>query len=224
MENLPLTSVLAEYLPADRFPGRRFSERHHRLIEAPSDEVWRATLMLRPDEIRALGPLAALRRIPSRLRRRGGEDDARTEGTVFDLFTDEGFVELRRDRAPGPDGSATIVMGAAGRFWSPSDNQPIRLDDADAFLDFARPAHVKTVFEIRVDRSGPATLLSTETIVVGTDRWGTRRFAPYWALIRLPSGAIRRSWLAAIARRVRAQASEPAVDAEGRSAAPATPT
>lgn len=41
-----------------------------------------------------------------------------------------------------------------------------------------------------------------ETVVVGTDRASTRRFAPYWAFIRLPSGLIRRSWLAAIDRRV----------------------
>lgn len=43
--------------------------------------------------------------------------------------------------------------------------------------------------------------LITETRVEGTDKASNAKFAPYWALIRLPSGLIRRCWLAAIERR-----------------------
>ena len=37
---------------------------------------------------------------------------------------------------------------------------------------------------------------------MGTDPEATRKFRRYWLLIRLGSGAIRRSWLKAIRRRL----------------------
>ena len=43
---------------------------------------------------------------------------------------------------------------------------------------------------------------ATETRIAGTDTASTRRFRAYWLLIRLGSGAIRRSWLKAIRRRL----------------------
>ena len=49
----------------------------------------------------------------------------------------------------------------------------------------------------------------TETRVVGTSRNATLFFAPYWAVIRLPSGLIRRSMLAAIERRATAPVPSP---------------
>jgi len=52
-----------------------------------------------------------------------------------------------------------------------------------------------------IDLGDGTTRIETETLVAGTDQASTRRFRPYWALIRLPSGLIRRSWLAAIDRR-----------------------
>jgi hypothetical protein len=52
-----------------------------------------------------------------------------------------------------------------------------------------------------IDLGNGTTRIETETLVAGTDELSTRRFRPYWALIRLPSGLIRRSWLAAIERR-----------------------
>jgi hypothetical protein len=41
----------------------------------------------------------------------------------------------------------------------------------------------------------------TETRIVGTSPEATRAFLRYWRVIRPGSGAIRRSWLAAIRRR-----------------------
>jgi hypothetical protein len=41
----------------------------------------------------------------------------------------------------------------------------------------------------------------TETRVAGTSPEATRALLRYWVAIRLGSGAIRRSWLAAIRRR-----------------------
>jgi hypothetical protein len=53
-----------------------------------------------------------------------------------------------------------------------------------------------------VRAEGEGSRLITETRVAGTDATASRRFRRYWRLIRLGSGAIRRSWLAAIRRRV----------------------
>jgi hypothetical protein len=43
--------------------------------------------------------------------------------------------------------------------------------------------------------------VETETRALATDSRSRRRFARYWRLIRFGSGAIRRSWLRAAARR-----------------------
>ena len=64
------------------------------------------------------------------------------------------------------------------------------------------PGHAKVIARLdAIDLGDGTTRIETETLVAGTDPASTRRFRPYWALIRLPSGLIRRSWLAAIDRR-----------------------
>lgn len=111
----------------DVMPSARFREEHRRTIDAPIEQVWPHCLAVQAKEVRVLGPLMALRMLPSLLRGKG--------------------------RGPG-----------AG----------------------ARP--LLDEFE-------------TITRVNGTDQASSRKFAPYWAIIRGPSGLIRRSWLAAIDRR-----------------------
>ncbi len=120
------------------------------------------------------------------------------------MFAHEGFIVLRRDAVP-TDGHASIIFGAAGRFWSVRGNRPVSFDSPDAFLDFNEPDHARTVARLdAIDNGDGTTRIETETLVSGTDSASTRKFGPYWALIRLPSGLIRRSWLAAIDRRFRA--------------------
>ena len=93
-------------------------------------------------------------------------------------------------------------MGGAGRFWSVRNDSSITFPDGDAFVEFDEPGYAKTVARLdAVDLGDGTTRIETETLVAGTDLASTRRFRPYWALIRLPSGLIRRSWLAAIERR-----------------------
>lgn len=188
-------------------PGAPFRERHQRVVAAPIEEVWPHCLAVAARDIRALGPLMALRTLPSRLRlRRGTDGPTASLGTearpLLDVFADEGFVLLRRDDESN-QGRAVVLFGAAGRFWSLTDNAPIRFDSPADFLAFDTPGHAKTVASLEaVDLGDGTTRLETETVVDGTDPASTRKFAPYWALIRLPSGLIRRSWLAAVARRV----------------------
>lgn len=177
-----------------------FSELHHKVVDAPLDQVWSHCLAVAGKEVRAIGPLFALRGLPAKL---AGKRPPAVSGStpLIELFAREGFVILRADPTPA-DGRAIVIFGAAGKFWSLKGNAPIRFDDPQAFLDFDTEGHAKTVARLEaIDVGDGTTRIETETLVVGTDPASTRKFAPYWALIRLPSGLIRRSWLAAIARR-----------------------
>jgi hypothetical protein len=53
-----------------------------------------------------------------------------------------------------------------------------------------------------VSPQGNGSLVTTETRIAGTDAEASRKFRRYWFVIRLGSGAIRRSWLKAIRRRL----------------------
>lgn len=118
---------------------------------------------------------------------------------LLEVFASVGFVVLRQDEHP-VDGRAIAILGAIGKFWRPAHNAPLILDGPQAFLDFDEPGYAKTAVRLEALVEGDRTRIETETLVIGTDRAANRKFAPYWALIRLPSGLIRRDWLAAIDR------------------------
>jgi hypothetical protein len=105
----------------------------------------------------------------------------------------EGFFHLAE--RPGEE----IVVGAIGRFWSLFGNRPQVVDD---FLAFDEPGYAKATLNFHVLPEGNGSRITTETRVIGTDAEATRKFRRYWFLIRLGSGAIRRSWLNAIRRRL----------------------
>lgn len=188
--------------PFDRLlPAAPFGEVHRRIVDAPIEAVWPECLEVTAADVRLLGPLMSLRGLPAKLTGRHAPSTSAPR-PLIDVFADEGFVMLRRDQQP-TDGHSSIVFGAAGRFWSMSDNAPITFDDARQFVEFDRPGYAKTVARLDAfDNGDGTTRIETETLVTGTDAASTRRFGAYWRLIRLPSGAIRRSWLGAIERRV----------------------
>jgi len=182
-------------------PQAPFSELHQRVVDAPIEEVWPHCLGVTAEEIRTLGPLMALRGLPAALTGRRPVA-ASAPKPLIDVFASEGFAVLRRDARP-EGGRASIVFGAAGRFWSVRGNRPVEFDSPAELLDFDQPGYAKTVARLdAVAIDDHTTRIETETLIDGTDAASSRKFAPYWALIRLPSGLIRRSWLAAIDRRV----------------------
>lgn len=185
----------------DALPNARFGELHHRTIAAPIDEVWPACLHVTTREVRVVGPLFAVRGLPKKLR--GGRPPELAEDqSLLAAFQHEGFVLLRSDPEP-VDGRALVLFGAAGKFWSVTGNAPRRFDVPQDLLDFAEPDFAVTVARLEaIDQGDGTTRVETETLISGTDAASTAKFAPYWAFIRLPSGLIRRSWLAAIDRRV----------------------
>lgn len=190
------------------FPIYRFRELHRRRIDLPIDRVWRAAFAVTPREVRLLGPLTVLRELPTRVRRRDRDRNAAGGGPLLDAFLDKGHLLARRDTAPR-DGRALVLVCGAARFWSPTNNAAARLNTVDEFLAFDTPRVAKMAFALEAIDRGDHTELITETRVQGTDRAANHAFACYWALIRGPSGLIRRSWLAAIARRAAATAAEP---------------
>ena len=181
-------------------PSAPYRELHQRVVAAPIEDVWPHCLDVSAQEIRTFGPLIALRRLPATIMGKRGEWESGPR-TLLDMFTDEGFVFLRRDLEPC-DGRASIVFGGAGRFWSARNNAPIVFGDPEEFVNFAEPGNAKLVARLdAIDLGNGTTRIETETLAAGTDQLSNRKFGRYWALIRLPSGLIRRSWLSAIDRR-----------------------
>lgn len=111
--------------------------------------------------------------------------------------------ELRRD-----EGRET-VHGRVARFWRlrPTPG-PEETRDAEAFAAFAEPGWAKAALAFRLTPIADGrTLLAAETRVRTNDPVSRRKFAPYWALIRLGGAMfIRLELLRAIARRAEAQA------------------
>ncbi len=185
---------------ADALSSKPFAEVHHRVIERPIEEVWPACLSVTAKEVRLLGPLMTFRTLP-RLFRHGRAITAAAPKPLLDVFAKEGFTVLRRDAEPS-EGRALVLFGAAGRFWSLSENAPIPFSSPQEFLDFDKPNYAKTVATLEAtDLGNGTTKVETVTWVAGTDAAANKKFAPYWMVIRGGSGLIRRSWLAAINRR-----------------------
>ena len=170
-------------------PTWHFGNRHQIIVAAPVERVSKALESLRLDRdaswlVRALFRARGLS-FPS-------------GPTPRTALTASGFSVLRE--RPGRE----IVFGIAGKFWAPREmSNLIRVPDARAFEEFARPGQAKGAMNIRLDPLGDGqTLLATETRVWCVDRRARLLFWIYWTLIRVPSGLIRVDMLRAIARRV----------------------
>jgi hypothetical protein len=181
-------SLLDEVLP--RFDA---TEVHDVWIPARPHVVFAAVKQVTVGEVRLLMPLEVLRGLPSLLARRPAFRPARSAPYLYGFTV--GVVSL------GERGGAEIVAGAIGRFWRLAGNEPASVRTYEDFVSFAEPGYAKAAiaFRVRPERGGSRVI--TETRVAGTSPEATRSFLRYWRAIRLGSGAIRRSWLAAIRRR-----------------------
>ncbi len=181
-------SLLEEVLP--RFDA---SEVHDLWVAAQPNVVFTAVKQVTVGEVRLLMPLEALRALPGLLARRPAFRP-NPSARVLEQFTTR--VVLLGER-PGSE----IAAGAVGRFWRLAGNEPATVHTREDFLSFAEPGYAKAAiaFLVRPERGGSRVI--TETRVAGTSPDATRAMLRYWRAIRLGSGAIRRSWLAAIRRR-----------------------
>jgi hypothetical protein len=163
------------------------NEVHSIWVPAEPDTAYQALLTVSAREVRLIGPLMRLRTLGrSRLVADRG-------APLLDEMKKAGFVDL--GARPGKE----VVLGAVGRFWSPLGNRPVAIRD---FSGFDEPGYAKAAMNFTVEPAGAGSRVTTETRIVGTDAAARRKFRAYWLLIRLGSGAIRRSWLKAIRRRL----------------------
>jgi hypothetical protein len=181
-------SLLEEVLP--RFDA---SEVHDVWVAAPPHVVFAAARQVTVREVRLLRPLETLRALPGLLARRP-VFRPNPSARVLDQFT-RGVVPL------GERSGIEIAAGAVGRFWRLVGSETAEVATLEDFLSFDEPDYAKAAisFLVRPERGG--SRLITETRVVGTSPEATRALLCYWRAIRPGSGAIRRSWLAAIRRR-----------------------
>jgi hypothetical protein len=168
-------------------PDYDVHEVHSLWVPAATDTAYEAVKSVTAQEVRLFGPLMALRTFG----RSGRVFGARTP--LLDQMLAAGFLPL--GERPGEE----IVVGAIGRFWSPFGNKPRPVDD---FASFAEAGYAKAALNFTVKPERGGSQIMTETRIVGTDAVASRKFRRYWLLIRLGSGAIRRSWLKAIRRRL----------------------
>jgi len=168
-------------------PDYDVHEVHSLWVAAAPDTAFAAVKAVSAREVRLFGPLMGLRTFG----RSGRAFDP--QAPLLAEMLKIGFVEL--GERPGEE----VAVGAIGRFWSPFGNKPRAVED---FAAFAEPGYAKAALNFVVRPDGAGSRITTETRIAGTDAEASRRFRRYWLLIRLGSGAIRRSWLKAIRRRL----------------------
>jgi hypothetical protein len=177
-------------------PSFQAAERHSTTIAASADHVWAALAQVTVGELRLFRLLMGLRVLPGRLR---GRPRARfdAEEPLLGWAVRFGFTIL------GEDAGRELVVGAIGQPWRLGGGRVMAVAGGEDFAAFDQAGYAKMAanFQLAPVPGDRAIRLSTETRVACTDASSARRFARYWWLIRPASGAIRRSWLAAIKRR-----------------------
>jgi hypothetical protein len=174
-------------------PRYDFNEAHARVVAAPPDRVFEALKAVTLEEMPLVRLLFALRSLPARLA--GGRGLPRAKDTpLFTQMVDFGYTVLAED--PGRE----VVAGVVAQMWK-RGGQAASIADGGAFVAFDRPGYVKVAMNFLLVEQDGGTRIETETRVLATDANSRKGFARYWRLIRPGSGAIRRAWLRAIARR-----------------------
>jgi hypothetical protein len=171
-------------------PEWQFSERHETTIRASRGAVIDTIAGLSNASDPVVGLLIVLRELPSRVLARVGIGHERSKRPQFGMgeFTCLG----RRDNE--------IVYGLAGKFWRLNYGlAPIA--DGAAFIAFAQPGSAKLAMGFLALESGCGVRLMTETRIFCPDQAALHSFRPYWFLIRIASGVIRRRMLRIIKHR-----------------------
>jgi hypothetical protein len=153
-------------------------------IHAPRSVVYQSLLHAGFSELRVMRVLMALRTGKRMPRDRTPRDlRQRLQGT--------GFVILNEV----PD--AEIVIGVAGRLWSPDGGRCMDLTAAN-FKEFSRLGFAKVAWNFRLPGELSeigVTILSTETRIQCFGRAARWKFRTYWSLVGPFSGLIRLAML-----------------------------
>jgi hypothetical protein len=170
----------------DLLPRYHFRNTHERKIEAPVERVWTSVLTTE---------FSRLKMIRFLFRLRGYDQKLPVTNNLMNSLRPYGFLELAARQYQ------ELVIGGIGKPWH-KDGGFIHDLDTERFLDFSDPGFVKMAANILLAPIGRhSTTLVTETRVEALDDHAEAKFAQYWALIKRPSGWIRRSVLKDIAAR-----------------------
>jgi hypothetical protein len=184
-------SLLDRYLPV-----YQFVERHGILVDGAAGAVLDAIQAYDPSADRLSRRMTVLRELPGRwLAKLGFAGTSRP-----DTFGTSDFIPLDRD------GDREMAAGLVGRFWR-LDYGLVALPDAAAFTAFAAPGTAKLVIGFLAEPQDDRTRLVTETRVWCPDRRSRLLFTPYWLVIRLASGLIRRRFLHRVKQAIESRAS-----------------
>ncbi|HEX2080495.1 MAG TPA: hypothetical protein VHG08_22520 [Longimicrobium sp.] len=175
----------------EHMPVAEFVERHALRVHAPPERAYAAARRLDLGGSAAVRALFALRSLPTLFTRRGGRG-RRGLGVSMEGLLRSGFV-LLGERPPHE-----LVLGLAGRFWTPAGGIE-RIHPAE-FAVFDRPGMALAAWNFTVLPTDEGSLVATETRVRCTDDAARRSFARYWRVIRPFSGFIRMEALRAIRR------------------------
>lgn len=170
-------------------PVADFAERHAVRVSAPPERAWQAVRALDLRASPVVRVLFTLRSLPAAV---AGRRAGRRLGTTMDDLLGGGFV-LLAERAP-----REIVLGLAGRFWTPSGG--LSRVEPEAFRDFDRPGLALAAWNFTILPTDGGALVATETRVRCTDAAALRSFRRYWRVVRPFSGLVRREALRAIRR------------------------
>lgn len=184
------TDILDGFLPE-----YDINEIHDIWVPVAPDRALSAIRAVTAREVRLLGPFMAIRSLPRLLARKSSEIDGGRP--ILAQFVEQGFTSLDVQ----DDGFA---LGAIGKFWRPIGNSPVPgVSGGEGFNAFEQPGFAKAAMSFEAKPENGGARITTETRVRSTSRGARWRFRVYWALIGLGSALIRRSWLKAIARRIR---------------------
>jgi len=159
----------------DWLPEFDVRELHERRVAARPEASFAAALGIPVAPDRLVGTLFRLRGLP-----RGG--------TMESVLRGIGFAELART-------PTSLVLGAAGRPWSPRGGI-VRWDGAG-------PGNVRMALALWAVPAGDGSLLVTETRVAAVDASARRAFRRYWLAVGPFSALVRRRWLVASERALR---------------------
>ena len=165
-------------------PEHQFSEQHRIRVNAAPGRVLDMVSQLDVTDFPLARMFLHLRAIPARIAAAMGRPNARRIDAGFGLHD---FTVL------GRDGDREFALGLVGRFWEAAGGL-VRVE-ASAFRAFSESNIAKLVMTFVAEPDGAGTLLTTRTCVHCSDTPARRRFTPYWVLIRIPSGLIRRMML-----------------------------
>ena len=189
---MPRAQSATEAHGIDEFtPAFHFREQHETTIAAPPIRVFEAIRAVTADEIALFRTFTWIRRFG----RSGPESlmNAPERQPILDVATRSGFL-LLHEAVPNEIVVGSIVV-------APPRTRRFQTFGAQEFKTLKTPGFAVAAMSFRVEGTGGASRVITETRVFATDQTALRRFTPYWRVIFPGSAILRVTWLRAIKKR-----------------------